>query len=115
MSHELDRAFEQLVEGSPASRRAFLARAGITGLSLTGMSTFLAACGSIKGTAVEGSGSVASGLTTHKKASLDTLHISNWPLYIDKSVNKAFVKKFGVKDFKYTEDINDNEEFFGKV
>jgi spermidine/putrescine transport system substrate-binding protein len=115
MSHELDRAFEQLVEGSPASRRAFFARAGVTGLSLTGLSTFLAACGSIKGTAVQGSGSVAGGLTTHEKASLDTLHISNWPLYIDKSVNKAFVKKFGVKDFKYTEDINDNEEFFGKV
>jgi spermidine/putrescine transport system substrate-binding protein len=116
MDHdELDRAFERFVEGTPASRRAFLARAGATGLSLTGLSAFLSACGSIKGTAVQGAGTVGTGITTHKKTPIDTLHISNWPLYIDKSVNKAFVKKFGVKDFKYTEDINENEEFFGKV
>ncbi len=51
----------------------------------------------------------------------DTLRISNWTLYIDidEETNerpslKAFEEEFGVK-VEYTEDINSNEEFFGKV
>ena len=47
------------------------------------------------------------------------LNFSNWPLYIDVSHGKhptleKFQKQFGVK-VKYTEEINDNTEFFGKV
>jgi len=103
MSHELD-------------RRAFLRRLGLTGVTLSA-SSLLAACGEIKGTAAAGGGdgSVLAGTVRHAKRPLDSVTISNWPLYIDKKVNKAFVKEFGVKDFKYTEDVNDNEEFFGKV
>ena len=51
----------------------------------------------------------------------DTLRISNWTLYIDidEETNerpslKAFEDEYGVK-VEYTEDINSNEEFFGKV
>ena len=39
---------------------------------------------------------------------------SNWPLYIDKKVLKTFDKEFG-GHVKYVEDINDNDEFYGKV
>ncbi len=40
--------------------------------------------------------------------------ISNWPLYIDKQTVPDFEKQTGVK-VKYIEDVNDNQEFFGKV
>ena len=39
---------------------------------------------------------------------------SNWPLYIDKKVLKTFDKRYG-GHVKYVEDINDNDEFYGKV
>src|SRR4051794_40678138 len=95
-------------------RRAFLGRAGATGLTLGGLSTLLAACGSIKGTAVAGEHGTPA-ITTHAKKALTGLTISNWPLYIDKSVNKRFVKRYHAQDFHYREDVNDNDEFFGKV
>ena len=49
----------------------------------------------------------------------DTLNFSNWPLYIDSKPKgyptlDKFQKKYGTK-VKYTEEINDNNEFFGKV
>ena len=39
---------------------------------------------------------------------------SNWPLYIDKQVLKDFDKRYG-GHVKYVEEINDNDEFYGKV
>jgi spermidine/putrescine transport system substrate-binding protein len=42
------------------------------------------------------------------------LNISNWPLYIDENTIGNFQKETGLK-VKYTEDVNDNNEFFGKV
>jgi spermidine/putrescine transport system substrate-binding protein len=42
------------------------------------------------------------------------LTISNWPLYIDKQTVSDFEKKTGVK-VNYIEDVNDNQEFFGKM
>ena len=45
---------------------------------------------------------------------IGTWTFSNWPLYIDKKVLKAFDKQYGGK-VRYVEDINDNFEFFGKV
>jgi spermidine/putrescine transport system substrate-binding protein len=43
-----------------------------------------------------------------------TLNISNWPLYIDKQTVPDFEKATGIKT-EYTEDINDNNEFFAKI
>jgi spermidine/putrescine transport system substrate-binding protein len=46
-----------------------------------------------------------------------TLTISQWPLYVDPGKNGSvaeFEQKTGV-DVQYTEDINDNVEFFGKM
>jgi spermidine/putrescine transport system substrate-binding protein len=45
------------------------------------------------------------------------LEISQWPLYIDpgkKGTIAEFEKKTGV-DVKYIEDINDNDQFYGKI
>ncbi len=42
------------------------------------------------------------------------LQISNWPLYIDNKTISDFDKQTGATT-KYTEDVNDNNEFFGKV
>ena len=43
-----------------------------------------------------------------------TLRISNWPLYIDKQTVPDFEKATGI-EVEYTEDINDNNEFFAKI
>ena len=50
-----------------------------------------------------------------------TLYFANWPLYIDvddktkkRGTLGKFQKKYGTK-VKYVEEINDNNEFFGKV
>jgi spermidine/putrescine transport system substrate-binding protein len=47
----------------------------------------------------------------------NSLTISNWPLYVDPGKNGSiaeFQKKTGINT-KYIEDVNDNNEFFGKV
>jgi spermidine/putrescine transport system substrate-binding protein len=107
---ELDLFFEQLVEGK-LSRRQVLRRLGAAGLTMSSAGTFLAACGGVKGT---DKGSPKPKTATHAKTKITELDFSNWPLYIDKKVLKAFEAKYGGK-VKYTEEINDNEEFFGKV
>jgi spermidine/putrescine transport system substrate-binding protein len=43
-----------------------------------------------------------------------TLKISNWPFYIDKKTIPEFEEQTGIT-VEYTEDVNDNNEFFGKV
>ena len=42
------------------------------------------------------------------------LLISNWPAYIDKETVPNFEKKTGIS-VEYTEDVNDNNEFFSKL
>jgi spermidine/putrescine transport system substrate-binding protein len=42
------------------------------------------------------------------------LAISNWPFYIDKDTVPEFEEETGIK-VDYTEDVNDNNEFFAKV
>src|SRR5213080_1811613 len=92
------------------TRRQLLGRAALGGAALT-FPGLLAACG---GKASKSS----TGTTAHKLAK--TLHFSNWTLYIDnKPGNKhpsldQFQKKYGVH-VQYTEDINDNATYFGKI
>ena len=96
------------------TRRALIERAGVGAAALT-IPAWLAACG--------GSGSKSAGTTgtSGSKTLAKTLVFSNWPLYID--VNEKtkkhpsldqFTKQTGVK-VKYIEDINDNDQFFGKI
>jgi spermidine/putrescine transport system substrate-binding protein len=96
------------------TRRQLLERAGLGAAAVT-FPGLLAACG---GESKSGSENTT---TSAKKQLAKTLVFSNWPLYID--VNEKtkkhpsldqFTKKTGVK-VKYIEDINDNDQFFGKI
>src|SRR3954463_3505708 len=108
---ELDLFFEQLVEGR-VSRRQLIRRLGAAGLTMSSAGALLAACGDVKGTDQGGPKTTSA---THPKVAIKQLNFSNWPLYIDKSVLKDFEKKYPGSNVKYTEEINDLEEFFGKV
>jgi spermidine/putrescine transport system substrate-binding protein len=75
----------------------------------------LAACGGDSGGGLEGDGGDASDIPTAEGGEPSgELTISNWPLYIDKETIPSFEQETGV-DTKYIEDINDNNEFFGKL
>ena len=65
--------------------------------------------------------SLASAATRASRGDSKSLTISNWPLYIDIDEKtkkhpslEAFTKQTGTK-VKYLEDVNDNNEFYGKV
>jgi spermidine/putrescine transport system substrate-binding protein len=93
------------------TRRQLLERAAVGGSVLT-VPGLLAACGG-------SSKKAASSTSSHQLAK--TLRFSNWTLYMDTN-NKnhthpslvEFQKKYGVH-VRYTEDINDNASFFGKI
>jgi spermidine/putrescine transport system substrate-binding protein len=110
----IDRIVDDLLSGSRTSRRAFVQRLGAVGVALSGTSAFLAACGGIEGEADKRQAASTPAAVNHPKVDFDRLNFSNWPLYIDKKVLKDFEKKYGAQ-VKYTEEINDNEEFFGKI
>jgi spermidine/putrescine transport system substrate-binding protein len=108
---ELDLFFEMVVEGR-VSRRQLVKRLGAAGLTLSSAGTLLAACGGVKGT---DKGTQTTAAANHPKVPIKELNFSNWPLYIDRKVLKDFEKQHPGSHVKYTEEINDNEEFFGKV
>ena len=92
------------------TRRGFLRRSALGAGGLVLGNSILAACGGGKeGAPAAGTGAGATGGSTGK-----TLRISNWPLYIDKQTVPDFEKATGIKT-EYTEDINDNGEFFAKI
>jgi spermidine/putrescine transport system substrate-binding protein len=93
------------------TRRKLLERAALGGAAIT-FPGIVAACG---GT------SKKTGGTTAEQKLAKTLNFSNWTLYMDTNKKKhtfpsllEFEKKYGVH-VKYTEDINDNASFFGKI
>jgi spermidine/putrescine transport system substrate-binding protein len=111
---DIDSLIDELVAGE-ISRRQLLRR-GATGAMSVSAAALLAACGS--SSALSGSGKKATKAIANGKIA-KTLNFSNWPLYIDVKNGKhptliEFQKKFGVH-VNYTEEINDNTEFFGKV
>jgi spermidine/putrescine transport system substrate-binding protein len=78
------------------SRRQFLGRSAMAAGGLAFGSAFLSAC---KG----------------KEAAVPkTVRISNWPLYIDQKTTADFSTATGVA-VEYSEDVNDNNEFFAKI
>ncbi len=85
--------------------RTILLAIGIAGISLT-----IAACGGDGGLS---EGSEEATVATAGEQT-DSLKVSNWPLYIDKQTIGDFEKETGIK-VEYVEDVNDNDEFFGKV
>jgi spermidine/putrescine transport system substrate-binding protein len=98
------------------SRRRLLRQAG-AGVTALSFASLLAACGSDDG--IEGGGGDQSAdIPVIPKGEVsDELNFSNWPLYIDEekpTTLDKFEREFGTK-VKYTQEINDNNEFFGKV
>jgi spermidine/putrescine transport system substrate-binding protein len=113
MPDPFESTLEQLLEGRNVSRRHFVRTLGASALAVSSAGTLLAACGGTKGTD-QGGDAAAPVSVTHAKTAIKELDFSNWPLYIDKKVLKDFDKQYG-STTKYVEDINDNEEFNGKV
>ena len=99
-----DAVLEELLAARHLSRRGFLAGAG----------ALLAACGGVQGTQKTSTGGTPAAAVNHPKTEIGTWTFSNWPLYIDKAELRRFNREFGGK-VKYVEEINDNNEFFGKV
>jgi len=103
----------------PLTRRQLLERAALGGAALS-VPGLLAACGGsggIEGAATTTTGSAA---TTAARELASKLTISNWTLYIDidEETNERptlaqFTEETGV-EVEYIEDVNDNDEWFGK-
>ncbi|MFE3325648.1 spermidine/putrescine ABC transporter substrate-binding protein [Streptomyces sp. NPDC059176] len=98
------------------SRRSLLRASSVGALTLGGAG-MLSACG-IPPAKREGEAAAAS---DDHSAQEKVVNFSNWTQYIDISDDEkghptlsAFAKRTGVQ-VKYTEDINDNVEFFGKI
>ncbi|MFJ7202687.1 spermidine/putrescine ABC transporter substrate-binding protein [Streptomyces sp. NPDC098789] len=99
------------------TRRSLLRASGVGALTLGGLST-LSACG-IPPAKRAGTGEQAA--SDDRSDREKEINFSNWTEYMDTSDDEktrptldAFTKRTGIK-VKYTEDINDNVEFFGKI
>ncbi|GAA3078611.1 spermidine/putrescine ABC transporter substrate-binding protein [Streptomyces roseofulvus] len=97
------------------SRRSLLRAGGVGALTVGGLAG-LTACG-IPPAKREGQGPASTDFSAKEKS----VNFSNWTEYMDVSEDEksrptleAFTKRTGIK-VKYTEDINDNVEFFGKI
>ncbi|WP_267244577.1 polyamine ABC transporter substrate-binding protein [Streptomyces sp. PR69] len=102
-------------EGRGLTRRSMLRASGVGALTAGGLAA-LGACG-IPPAKRSGDTAAADDHSAEEKQ----LNFSNWTQYIDISDDEkhrpsleAFAKRTGIK-VKYTEDINDNVEFFGKI
>jgi spermidine/putrescine transport system substrate-binding protein len=101
------------------TRRQLLER-GALGAAAISLPALLAACGGSSG--IKGGAQTTAATTaTVDRTLAKTLTISNWPLYIDidektkkRPTIEQFEKEFNVT-VKYIEDVNDNDQFYGKV
>ena len=98
--------------------RRELLRRGVAGSALLTVPGLLAACGGGGGIKGAATGTTT---TTESRTLAKSVNFSNWPLYIDYDPKTKrhpsldqFTKATGVK-VNYTEDINDNPTFFGKI
>jgi len=116
MSNQVPSVFQAALARGLISRRTVMA--GMAGVTAVGA---LAACGSAgKGT----SGASAKAMVKSApdlSATEKFVNWSNWPSYMDVNTTTkthptldAFTKKSGIK-VNYTEDYNDNNEFYAKV
>ncbi|WP_407837006.1 PotD/PotF family extracellular solute-binding protein [Streptomyces sp. DSM 116496] len=98
------------------TRRSVLRASGVGALTLGGLSA-LAGCGIPPAKRAEGTAAASDDHSEQEKE----INFSNWTEYMDTSEDEKsrptleeFTKRTGIK-VKYTEDINDNVEFFGKI
>ena len=113
------RAWERSLTGG---RAAVARRTVLRAAALTAGAGGLAACG-IPAAKSSGAGDSAENAAAEDLSDTDkVVDFSNWPLYVDTDENdtekhgtiEAFTAATGIR-VKYTEDVNDNVEFFGKV
>jgi spermidine/putrescine transport system substrate-binding protein len=109
---DLEREFERLLR-NPLTRRRILQRGAAGALSASALA-YLAACGTDEPSGGEDDSEEAKAIPKGEIA--DSMYIANWPLYIDEKRDslQKFQDEYGTK-IKYVEEINDNNEFFGKV
>jgi spermidine/putrescine transport system substrate-binding protein len=104
-----------------SGRAALTRRTMLRAAALTAGAGTLAACGIPPARTAGGGDSAANAAEDHSDSD-KVVNFSNWPLYVDTDENDtekhgtldAFTTATGIK-VKYTEDVNDNVEFFGKV
>ncbi|MGC0329214.1 spermidine/putrescine transport system substrate-binding protein [Streptomyces sp. SAI-170] len=97
------------------SRRSLLRASAGGALAVGGLGT-LSACG------IPAAGNTQGGVSAEDRSAKEkTVSFSNWTEYMDVDESEkhhptldAFTERTGIK-VKYTEDINDNVEFFGKI
>ena len=101
---------------SSVSRRRLLQVAGVGGAALAA-----AACGAGGGDAASASGTPSAASAADQSATDKVANWSTWPSYLDideatgqRPTLEAFTKQTGIT-VNYTEDVNDNNEFFAKV
>ncbi|MDQ5821574.1 MAG: spermidine/putrescine ABC transporter substrate-binding protein [Actinomycetota bacterium] len=100
------------------TRRQLIER-GALGAAALSLPALLAACGGSGG--IEGGAQTTGTTATVDRTLAKTLTISNWPLYID--IDEKTKKRPSIEQFeqefnvqvKYIEDVNDNDQFYGKV
>ena len=112
-NEDLERQFDRLLR-DPLTRRLILKR-GAAGVMSASALAYLAACGTDE--PEDGGGEKAAEEKTIPKGEIaSAMYFANWPLYIDekRSALKSFQDKHGTK-IKYVEEVNDNDQFFGKV
>jgi spermidine/putrescine transport system substrate-binding protein len=112
-NEDLEREFERLLR-NPVTRRRILQRGAAGALSASALA-YLAACGTDEESG--GGGQKAEEEKAIPKSKIaSNLYFANWPLYIDekRATLKKFQDKYGTK-VKYVEEVNDNDQFFGKV
>ncbi|MSY97071.1 MAG: extracellular solute-binding protein, partial [Actinobacteria bacterium] len=122
MSHQVSEAAAQIagLAKSSLSRRRLLQAAGIGGVAIA--ATACGASGSDAGTATGTATGAPAAATAADLSDTDkTANWSNWPLYLDINDEtgeyptlKAFQDANGIA-VTYTEDVNDNNEFYAKV
>ncbi|MER6391409.1 spermidine/putrescine ABC transporter substrate-binding protein [Streptomyces sp. NPDC059382] len=98
------------------TRRSLLRASGVGALTLGGLSA-LSGCGIPPAQRQDGTAAASDDHSEQEKE----INFSNWTEYMDTSDDEKsrptleeFAKRTGIK-VKYTEDINDNVEFFGKI
>jgi spermidine/putrescine transport system substrate-binding protein len=92
------------------SRRQFMERALIAGLSVSGVAAVLASCGSSTGGS---SGASASPTLPPMGEAGNTLHLYNWSDYIDPATKTKFTKATGIKVVETY--FDDNEALLSKL
>ncbi|MZE53958.1 extracellular solute-binding protein [Streptomyces sp. SID5770] len=100
------------------ARKNMSRRSLLRGIGGAGTAALLAGCGVPAAFVEEGDRAAARDLSARDRV----LDFANWPLYIDTDEDEAsrrptlesFRKRTGIS-VRYTEEINDNDEFFGKI